>query len=53
MERGLPDERLVFVDLETAGVEPTRPTIQIAAIAVSSDIAVSHVLGCRRGGWSR
>jgi DNA polymerase III epsilon subunit-like protein len=36
MEHGLPDERLVFVDLETAGGEPWRPIIQIAAIAVDS-----------------
>lgn len=32
-----PDERLVFIDLETAGVEPWRPIIQIAAIAVDSE----------------
>lgn len=30
------DEKLVFFDLETAGLEPTRPIIQIAAIAVDS-----------------
>lgn len=33
-----PDERLVFVDLETAGLETWRPIIQIAAIAVNSDM---------------
>ena len=38
MERQIPDERLVFVDLETAGLEPWRPIIQIAAIAVDSDL---------------
>lgn len=32
----LPDERLVFVDLETAGLEPWRPIIQIAAIVVDA-----------------
>lgn len=32
-----PDERLVFVDLETAGLETWRPIIQIAAIAIASD----------------
>jgi len=38
MNSGLcPDERLVFVDLETAGLETWRPIIQIAAIAISSD----------------
>ncbi len=31
-----PDERLVFVDLETGGFETWRPIIQIAAIAVDS-----------------
>ena len=31
------DEVLVFVDLEAAGLEHTRPIIQIAAIAASSD----------------
>lgn len=34
MESHLPDERLIFVDLETAGLESWRPIIQIAAIAV-------------------
>jgi len=34
MNRNMPDERLVFVDLETAGLKPWRPIIQIAAIAV-------------------
>jgi len=33
-----PDERLVFVDLETAGGETWRPIIQLAAIAVTSDL---------------
>jgi len=33
-----PDERLVFVDLETGGLKPWRPIIQIAAIAVDSDL---------------
>ena len=32
-----PDERLVFADLETGGLETWRPIIQIAAIAVGSD----------------
>lgn len=36
METYLPDERLVFVDLEPAGLEPWRPIIQLAAIAVDS-----------------
>lgn len=31
-------ERLVFVDLETAGLEPWRPVMQIAAVAVSRDL---------------
>jgi len=38
MGRHLPDERLVFVDLETAGLEPWRPIIQIAAIAVDCNM---------------
>lgn len=38
MSNTLPDERLVFVDLETAGGEPWRPIIQLAAIAVTSDL---------------
>lgn len=38
MENSLPDERLVFIDLETAGAEPWRPIIQIAAIALTSDL---------------
>lgn len=33
-----PDERLVFVDLETGGLETWRPIIQIAAIAVTSSL---------------
>ena len=33
-----PDERLVFVDLETGGVEPWRPIFEIAAIAVDSNL---------------
>lgn len=32
------DERLVFVDLETGGLETWRPIIQIAAIAVASSL---------------
>ena len=32
-----PDERLVFADIETGGLETWRPIIQIAAIAVTSD----------------
>lgn len=36
MKEYLPDERLVFVDLETAGLEPWRPIIQIAAIVVDA-----------------
>lgn len=38
MNANQPDERLVFVDLETAGLEPWRPIIQIAAIAVDSNL---------------
>ena len=38
MNRNLPDERMVFVDLETAGLDPWRPIIQIAAIAVDSNL---------------
>lgn len=38
MESTLPDERLVFIDLETGGAEPWRPIIQIAAIALTSDL---------------
>jgi len=34
-----PDERISFVDLETGGLEPTRPIIQIAAIAVDAALA--------------
>ena len=30
--------RLVFVDLETAGREPTRPILQIAAVAVDESL---------------
>ncbi|MDZ4821590.1 MAG: 3'-5' exonuclease [Planctomycetota bacterium] len=33
-----PDERLVFVDLETGGLETWRPIVQIAAIAVTSSL---------------
>jgi DNA polymerase III alpha subunit (gram-positive type) len=33
----LPDERLVFADIETGGLETWRPIIQIAAVAVSSE----------------
>ena len=33
-----PHERLVFVDLETAGLETWRPIIQIAAVAVTSSL---------------
>ena len=32
------DEKLVFLDLETAGLETWRPIIQLAAIAVDSDL---------------
>ena len=32
----IPDERLVYLDLETCGLEFTRPIIQIAAIATNS-----------------
>ncbi len=32
------DERLVFVDLETAGLEPWRPIMQVAAVAVTSSL---------------
>ena len=38
MQSHLPDERLVFVDLETGGLEPWRPIIQIAAIAVDCNL---------------
>lgn len=31
-------QRLVFVDLETAGLEPWRPIMQIAAVAVDRDL---------------
>lgn len=37
MDSHTPDERLVFVDLETGGSQSWRPIIQIAAIAVSSE----------------
>ena len=33
-----PDERLVFVDIETGGVEPWRPIFEIAAIAVDANL---------------
>ena len=33
-----PDERLVFVDLESGGVEPWRPIFEIAAIAVDANL---------------
>jgi DNA polymerase III epsilon subunit-like protein len=32
-------ERLVFVDLETTGLEPWRPVMQIAAVAVARNLA--------------
>jgi hypothetical protein len=32
-------EKLVFLDLETAGLAVTRPIIQIAAVAVDSQLA--------------
>lgn len=32
------DEKLVFIDLETAGLQTWRPIIQLAAIAVDSDL---------------
>ena len=38
MKTHQPDERLVFVDLETAGLKPWRPIIQIAAIAVDCNL---------------
>ena len=38
MKKHLPDERLVFVDLETGGAEPWRPIFEIAAIAVDTDL---------------
>lgn len=38
MKSHLPDERLVFVDLETGGAEPWRPIFEIAAIAVNADL---------------
>ena len=38
MKSHLPDERLVFVDLETGGAEPWRPIFEIAAIAVDADL---------------
>lgn len=38
MDSNYPDERLVFVDLETGGLEPWRPIIQIAAIAVDGKL---------------
>lgn len=34
----LPNERLVFIDLETGGAEPWRPIMQAAAIAVDSSL---------------
>lgn len=34
----LPDERLVFLDLEPGGAEPWRPIMQVAAIAVDSGL---------------
>lgn len=38
MTANQPDERLIFVDLETGGLETWRPIIQIAAIAVTSSL---------------
>jgi len=38
MKTHQPDETLIFVDLETAGLKPWRPIIQIAAIAVDSNL---------------
>lgn len=38
MNSNYPDERMVFVDLETAGLDPWRPIIQIAAIAVDCNL---------------
>lgn len=35
-----PQEKLVFVDIETAGLEHWRPIIQIAAIAVDSNLQI-------------
>ena len=44
MSVGMPDERLVFIDLETAGGEPWRPIMQLAAVAVNSDLRVLDTL---------
>ncbi|TWU62639.1 DNA polymerase III PolC-type [Crateriforma conspicua] len=38
MNSNYPDERMVFVDLETAGLDPWRPIVQIAAIAVDCNL---------------
>lgn len=38
MRTGLPDERLVFVDLETGGREPWRPIFELAAVAVDANL---------------
>lgn len=37
-ERMIP-ERLVFIDLETTGLEPWRPVMQVAAVAVARNLA--------------
>lgn len=34
----VPDERLVFIDLETGGASPWRPIMQVAAIAVDAHL---------------
>jgi DNA polymerase III epsilon subunit-like protein len=39
-ERLFSDDRLVFVDIETAGLQSWRPIIQIAAIAVTASLHV-------------
>lgn len=38
MKLRVPDERLVFIDLETAGLKPWRPIIQMAAIVVDVNL---------------
>lgn len=39
MSKGMIPERLVFIDLETTGLEPWRPVMQVAAIAVAQNLA--------------
>ena len=38
MPMPLPDEQLVFIDLETGGASPWRPIMQLAAIAVDASL---------------